>query len=40
MVLQIEEKMAMVNGGCLLVSFDDGYCTGYHCLRKTEAWPA
>ena len=24
----------------LLVSFHGGYCTGYNCLRKTEAWPA
>ena len=24
----------------LLVSFDGGYCTGYHCLREIVAWPA
>ena len=24
----------------MLVSFDDQYAMGYHCLRKTVAWPA
>ena len=24
----------------LLVSFVDGYCSGYYCLRETVAWPA
>jgi hypothetical protein len=24
----------------LLVSFVVGYCTGYHCLHETVAWPA
>ena len=26
--------------GMMLVSFVDGYCTGYHCVRETVAWPA
>jgi hypothetical protein len=24
----------------MLVSFVDGYCMGYHCVRETVAWPA
>jgi hypothetical protein len=24
----------------LFLSFVELYCTGYHCVRKTVAWPA